>query len=135
MAQRLGPAPLGPRTWLLDGTCLALSDTVANQQRFPQSATQRAGCGYPVLHLVALVDLRTGCLERVAVGNLHDHDAKLAQRLWDAPGPGDLVLGDRGFASYASQAAAARRGYHYLYRQHQRRLNQCPLDGELAVSG
>jgi len=131
VAQRLAPALTGPRTWLLDGTCLALSDTPANQRRYPQSVTQRPNCGYPVLHLVAMIDLHTGCVGPVAVGSLHDHDAKLARQLWSAPGPGELVLGDRGFASYAAQAAAARRGYYYLFRQHQRRLNAVPLVGNL----
>ena len=131
LARSYRAAPLGPTTWLLDGTCLALSDTAANQARYPQSSTQRAGCGYPQVHTVALVDQQTGCVGALAVGTLHDHDAKLAQELWDAPARGDLVIGDRGFASYAAQAAAQRRGYGYLYRQHQRRHNQGPLVGDL----
>jgi hypothetical protein len=129
LAQRLAPRPAGPRTWLLDGSYLKLADTEANQQCYPQSTTQRKGCGYPQLHLVALVDLATGCLAYLAVGNLHDHDAKLGRALWDCLRPGDTLLCDRGFASWGLLVAMQRRGVFVVCRQHQRRGNAAPLAG------
>lgn len=121
---------LGGRRWLLDGGCLALLDSAANQAVFPQSVRQKAGCGFPLLHFVALVDLDTGAVVAVAVGSLGEHDARLARPLWDWLAPGDTVIADRGFASWGFLAAMERREVWYVVRQHQRRKNEQPLVGE-----
>jgi len=117
----------GPRRYQLDGFCVALSDTPGNQAVFPQPSEQTVGVGFPVLHVVALVDLDTGCIVALAIGDLKDHDAKLGRALWEVLRPGDLVVADRGFASYGFCVGVARRGAYYVVRQHQRRKNARPL--------
>jgi len=121
----------GPRRWLVDGCSVALAPSAANQAAYPQSTSQPAGCGDPQLHLVALVDQATGCVVKVARGTLCDHDAKLARPLWDSIPRGDLLIADRGFASYGLLAAAGARGFQVIVRQHQRRLNDTPLPDEV----
>jgi len=121
----------GPRVWLLDGSSVVLPDSPANQARYPQSPSQQPGLGQPQMRFVALVDLASGCLGHLALGTLYDHDAKLGRALWDVVAPGDLVIADRGFASYGLLAGAARRGFRVIVRQHQRRLNSVALEGEM----
>ncbi|MBI5832246.1 MAG: transposase [Armatimonadetes bacterium] len=116
--------------YAVDGSYTALLDSPANQERDPQSACQRAGCGWPLLHAVALVDQGTGCSVAMSLGGLGDHDAKLARPLWDRLARGDRVVMDRGFASYGMLTAAQRRGWTVVMRQHQRRLNSEPLTGD-----
>lgn len=113
----------GRRLLGLDGTCLALADTAANQAAYPQSSRQRPGCGRPQLHAVALADLRTGAVLDLACGTLADHDARLGAQLWDRLEPGDLLVADRGFASYGLLANLSRRGVDLVVRQHHRQHN------------
>ena len=92
---------------ILDGTTTALADTLANQRTFPQPPQQSAGCGFPVMRVVVLLDAHSGAVVDWTVGHLNQQDAYLGQRLWDRIPPGAVVLADRGFASYAFVAAAA----------------------------
>ena len=50
----------GGRVLLLDGTTVLLPDTPKNQAKYPQSAKQKPGCGFPLMKLVGLFDLRSG---------------------------------------------------------------------------
>jgi len=38
----------GPRTFVIDGTTLGMPDTPANQGTWPQSRSQKEGCGFPI---------------------------------------------------------------------------------------
>ena len=58
----------GPRTFVVDGTTLSMPDTVKNQTAWPQSRSQKAGCGFPIMRLVGLFDLATGVWIDAATG-------------------------------------------------------------------
>lgn len=131
-----GPGPRreaahGRRVLQFDGTGCSLSDTAANQAAYPQPVGQQPGCGFPQLRCVVARDAATGCLVEVVFGNLNDHDAKLARPLWDRLAPGDIVVADRGFASYGFCWGLTRRGAGLVVRQHQRRQLPHDLVGEL----
>lgn len=49
-----------PRTSVVDGTTPSMPDTPANQEAWPQSRSQKEGCGFPIIRLVGLFDLATG---------------------------------------------------------------------------
>lgn len=123
-----GAGVRGRRVLLLDGSTIRLADTPENQAKYPQPTCQRPGCGFPVLHFVALVDLGTGCIVDMVLGSLHVHDAHLARPLWDRLRPGDIVVADRGFASFGLMAALKERGVDVVVRQHQRRKIRPLLD-------
>ena len=38
-----------PRTFVIDGTTLSMPDTPANQAAWPQSRSQKVGCGFPIM--------------------------------------------------------------------------------------
>jgi len=112
----------GHRVWIIDGTGFATADVPELQNHFGQPSGQRPGCGFPTAHLVALIDLATGMLLRVAVGPLRAHDMSQTGRLATEYEPGDVVLGDRGFCSYGHISMLLARGCHAVFRMHQKQL-------------
>jgi hypothetical protein len=111
----------GLRPKVIDGTSVSAPDTRKNQRAYPQSASQKPGCGFPHLKLVGLFSLATGVLLGYAKGNKHQHDLRLLRGLLDLLRPGDLALADRGFCSYVLLALLLRGGVASLFRLHQSR--------------
>ena len=109
------------RVKVIDGTGVSLPDTQKNQRAYPQSAEQKPGCGFPLLKLVGVFSLASGALLDYAKGNKHQHELGLLQRLLDTFKAGDLVLGDRGFNSFALMALLWLRNVHCLFRLHHAR--------------
>jgi len=52
---------------LLDGTTLSMPDTLANQIRWPQPATQPPGLGFPQCRMVGLISSGSGALCDAAI--------------------------------------------------------------------
>jgi hypothetical protein len=109
------------RTLLVDGTGIVLPDTPKNQRRFPQSRSQKKGCGFPAMKLVGLFDLKTGAWIAVARGNKHVSEIRLFRRLFRHLRPGDTVVADRGFCSYGTICEMMDRGIDVILRNHQAR--------------
>ncbi len=101
---------------VVDGSGLRLADTPANQKRFPQPTSQKRGCGFPVLKLVALFCLTSGALLARATGTLWESEARLFNRLLATLQRGDIVLGDRGFGNFVILALLAGAGADLLAR-------------------
>jgi hypothetical protein len=113
---------LGHRVWLIDGTTCSMPDTPDLQEAFGQPGCQRKGCGFPVAHLLALFDFSTGLLIRVAAAPLRTHDLSLVADMQHEMTAGDVVVGDRGFCSYAHLALLFQAGIHGVFRIHQATL-------------
>ena len=109
---------LGRRVKVVDGTGVSMPDTAANQKGWPQPSGQKAGCGFPVVKLVACFCLASGALLQWVEGTLKEHDCRLLQKLLAAFKKGDVVLADRGFSSYASLATLLARGVDSVMRVH-----------------
>jgi hypothetical protein len=112
---------LGRRVRVIDGTGIALPDTPANQADYPQPAAQKPGCGFPVLRLVALMSLATGAVVQYALSSLHEHEQRLFHYLRPLLTPGDVVLGDRNFGTFANLVLLQRHGVDAVFRQHHAR--------------
>jgi hypothetical protein len=112
----------GHRVWLVDGSSFSMPDQPELQRHFGQPAGQRKGCGFPVAKWLAMFDLTTGMLLRTATAPLRSHEMSQAVTVSRELEPGDLVLGDRGFCSYAHLAVLTRRGLHAVFRIHQKQL-------------
>ena len=112
----------GHRVWIEDGSSVSMPDVPSLQAHFGQPSGQRRGCGFPVAKWVALFDLATGMLLRVTVSPLRTHDMAKAAEVETDVRPGDIVLGDRGFCSYAHIALLMVRGIHAVFRLHQKQL-------------
>jgi hypothetical protein len=113
---------LGHRVWLVDGSSFSMPDTPELQDHFGQPGNQRKGCGFPVAKWLALFDLTTGMLLRSAALPLRTHEMSQSSAISRGLEPGDLVLGDRGFCSYAHLALVSQRRLNAVFRIHQRQL-------------
>jgi len=109
------------RPKVIDGTTITLPDTQKNQRAYPQSRSQKPGCGFPLMKLVGVFSLATGVLLDYAKGNKHQSELRLLKGLLDQFKPGDLAVADRGFCSYVLLALLLCRGVHALFRLHQSR--------------
>lgn len=110
----------GHRVWLLDGSSCSMPDTEELQKAFGQPGGQKVGCGFPVAHLLALFDFGTGFLLRVCAAPMRTHDMSQVERVHGEMQPGDVLVGDRGFCSYAHLALLFQAGIYGLFRTHQR---------------
>jgi hypothetical protein len=112
---------LGRAVHVALGTGIALPDTEANQDAYPQPSEQKPGCGFPVLRLVAFMSLATGAVSRYRIGTLHEHEQRLFQDLRPHLGAGEVVLGDRNFGTLANLVLLKRQGTEGVFRRHQSR--------------
>jgi hypothetical protein len=112
----------GHRLWLVDGSSCSMPDTPELQKAFGQPGQQLPGCGFPVVHLLTLFHAGTGLLLRTIVAPLRTHDLAQASQLHAEMSPGDVLIADRGFCSYAHLALLLRGGLHAVFRLHQKQL-------------
>ena len=106
---------------VVDASSAQAPDTPANQKRYPQSAQQKPGCGFPVLKFLLLFSLNSGSVLNVVMGNLHHHDLRLLRRLQEELRAGDILLGDRAYGEYTTLATLPLRGIDVVARLHQGR--------------
>jgi hypothetical protein len=112
----------GHRTFLVDGSSASMPDTPALQKQFGQPGAQAPGCGFPVIHLVALFHAATGFLMNVAGAPLRSHDLPGVAQLHPDMEAGDILVGDRAFCSFAHLALLSLRGIFGLFRAHQKQI-------------
>lgn len=112
----------GHRLFFLDGSGFSMPDTPELQGHFGQPGGQASGCGFPVAHLMALFDYPTGMLRRTLALPMRGSDSAHAAALHPALRPGDVLVGDRAFGSYAHLALCRRRRLHGLFRAHQKQI-------------
>jgi hypothetical protein len=128
VAQRVRTAMTAPstwhghRVWLLDGSSFSMPDTPELQAEFGQPSGQRPGCGFPIAKFLALFDLATGMLLRIEPAPLRSHEMSRCTIATSGLLPGDIVLGDRGFCSYAHLTILLNRKLHGVFRAHQRQI-------------
>ena len=106
---------------LIDGTTVSMPDTPENQQRFPQQASQKPGLGFPIARLVAIMDMSSGAILNAAMGPMKGKgtgEHALLREMLDTFEPGDIVLADRYYPSYALIAELKARGVDVVMRQH-----------------
>jgi Insertion element 4 transposase N-terminal/Transposase DDE domain len=102
----------------IDGTCLDVADTEANERAFGRPGSGRGeGVGaFPQLRLAGLAECGTHALFDVAIGPLADDERTLAGRVLGSLAPGMLCLADRGFYGYELWDQAAGSGAALLWR-------------------
>lgn len=114
----------GRHVKVVDGSTVSMPDTALNQEAYPQSTNQALGCGFPIAKIGALFSLATGAAVALAIDVLNTHDLKLARRLYKFLNPGDILLGDRAFCSYADVVSVQNHQADVVFRKHQGRKKQ-----------
>ena len=112
----------GHRTFLVDGSSLSMPDTPALQKEFGQPGAQAPGCGFPVMHVLALFHAATGFLISVATAPLRTHDLSQIGRVHPELHKGDLLVGDRAFCSFTHFVLLHARKAFGLFRAHQKQI-------------
>lgn len=127
---RLEAAAPGDWLWrgrhakLVDGTTLTLPDTPANQRAFPQPPGQAKGVGFPMARACAVLSLATGAILDLAIGPYRGKGAgetALLRQAVEGLRPGDVVVFDRYYCSFAMVAWLVARGVDVCVRLHRRR--------------
>ena len=104
----------------VDGSTVSMPDTPANQAAFPQRNNQRAGVGFPIARILTIFSLSCAMVLDAAIGSMRGKktgETTLFRTLWDVFQPGDVLLGDRLFASFRDFAACRARGVDVVARQ------------------
>jgi hypothetical protein len=102
----------------IDGTCIDVADSAANDERFgrPGSGRGEGVGGFPQLRLVALAECGTHAITRVALGPCTTGELALGDELWPSLGAGMLCLADRNFYSFERFQKARSTGAQLLWR-------------------
>jgi hypothetical protein len=107
------------RAWRLvslDGSCLDVAATAANDVAFGRPGASRGESAFPQLRFVALVENGTHVLFGAHPGGFEEGETTLARDALPALRPGMLCLADRQFFGHALWQAAAATGADLLWR-------------------
>jgi hypothetical protein len=121
MSDQLGLHWCGRRVFVVDGSTITGADTPDNQKEYPQSKSQKEGCGFPLANIVALFCLKTGAVLETFMGSHSDQELNLFRSLYKHLKSGDVALGDRLYGSYADICLLKARGIDAVFRMHGRR--------------
>ena len=113
----------GRHVKVIDGSTVSMPDTKNNQKAYPQPSSQLPGCGFPIAKIGVLFSLVTGAAVAIVIDTLNVHDVKLARKVYEFLAPGDVLVGDRAFCSYADFVFIQNRGADVVFRKHQGREN------------
>lgn len=109
---------------MVDGMTLTMPDTAANQKEYPQQKAQKKGCGFPIMRCVMIFCLATGAALDIAMApykGKQTGENSLLQTIIELLFPGDILLADRYYATFANIDRAQRKGYDLVMRSHHKR--------------
>lgn len=109
------------RVKAIDGTSAQMPDTETNQAKYPQPSGQEAGCGFPVVQLVGLLDLNHGGWEDFVESTIQTSELKGLDQLFGCIARDDILVGDRAFVSYETVGRLLGTGAFFVGRNHQSR--------------
>jgi len=112
----------GHRVFHVDGSSFSMPDTPDLQETFGQSGMQKSGCGFPTAHLLAMFDAATGLIVDVLASPRRSHEMSRIASMHPSLRAGDVLIGDRGFCSYAHMALLSLRNLHGVLRMHQKMI-------------
>lgn len=113
---------LGHRCFFVDGSSFSMPDTLELQKEFGQPKGQRKGCGFPVGHVLAMFNAKTGALSRPALSPLYTSDLEPLPLMHEQMREADVICGDVTFASWGHFALLLQRNLHAVMPNHQNRI-------------
>jgi hypothetical protein len=129
------------RVFHVDGSSFSMPDTPELREAFGVPSGTAEGCAFPVAHLLVLFSASTGLLLDAWAGPLRTGDAAQTPEAHLHLAPGDVVVGDDAFGTYAHLASLAAAGLHGLFPVHHLRIvdftpgRPHTTDGKGAVAG
>jgi len=101
------------RAILVDGLVTNAPDTPANQEAFPQTASQEPGLGFPQVRQLVSICLATGVVLDVKIGPVvgkKTGEASLFRQMMPSFERGDIIVADSNFECYRDLAALTKEG-------------------------
>ncbi len=83
---------------------------------WPQSRSQKEGCGFPIIRLFGLFDLATGVWIGAAIGPFPSSERKLCRKLWKLVRTGDTIVADSGFCCWFTLYLFGKKGVKVVMR-------------------
>lgn len=112
----------GHRVFTLDGSGVSMPDVPALRKAFGVPGRVADKLGFPVMHTLWMFDHATGLLIDFITAHGDRHDMADAHRFHPLLEPGDILLADRAFGSYAHIALLLQKSLHGVFRAHHRRI-------------
>lgn len=107
----------GRRLVAIDGTCLDVADTAANEEGFGRPGVNKGErAAFPQTRLVALAECGTHVMFEAVIGPYTTSEAVLSRGLLGRLTKGMLCLADRGFYSFEAWQRAKQTGADLLWR-------------------
>jgi len=107
----------GRRLVAVDGMCLDVADTAANDTHFGRPGVNKGErAAFPQARVVALAECGTHAVFAAQIGTYSESEATLTEQLLCRLEPGMLLTADRGFFSYALWRKAIATGADLLWR-------------------
>jgi len=107
----------GRRLMAVDGTCLDVADTEANDAHFGRAGVNKGErAAFPQARVAALIECGTHAVFDAEIGPYTTSEVALTGPLLDRLAPGMLVLADRGLTSFALWRRASATGADLLWR-------------------
>jgi hypothetical protein len=113
---------LGRRVVMTDATTAATPDTEKLQAMWPQPSSQKSGCGFPMVKILALMDLASGMIVQLTMMCLKVHEMSQLAGPHGQLLAGDVLLGDRAFCSFCHLCLLMKRSVDAVFRMHQRQI-------------
>jgi hypothetical protein len=105
---------------LVDGTTVSGPDTIENQSEYPQPLTQKTGLGFPIIRLVGIISLSSGCLLDLAMGKYKGKgtgETSLLRQIFNNFQEGEVALVDRYFCGFHMISMFLSKGVDLVARQ------------------
>jgi hypothetical protein len=116
-AETPGAFLAGRRLVAIDGTCLDVADTPANDGHFGRPGVMKGErSAFPQARVVALAECGTHAMFDAVVGPYTTSENTLARQLLGRLDAGTICLADRGFYGFAAWQAARESGADLLWR-------------------
>lgn len=112
----------GHRLHVVDGSTDSMPDTPALRTHYGVPAPGGEGLGFPLAHLMLLMDHRSGLLIDCHDAHVNTHDASVVSAVHPHLRRGDVLLGDDAFGSYTHLALLLRAGLHAIMPVHHKRI-------------
>lgn len=106
---------------LVDGTTLSMPDTIQNQQEYPQHKSQKAGLGFPILRLEAVISFSSGAIidyEIARYAGKGNGETSLFHKMISGLTNSDLIIADRLYSNYFVAARLLQNNANFIMRSH-----------------
>jgi len=110
----------GRRAYLIDGTTITLAPTKDMKNAFPPATNQHGESVWPVLQMLVVHELQSGCALLPQIGAMYGDDntseAKLSHQMARELPANSLILADSNFGIFSVAWAMQTAGHDFLFR-------------------